>query len=142
MKDITKEYTNGEVTIVWKPKVCIHSEICYKGLPEVFDPNERPWIDAEGADTATIKNRIDKCPSGALSYYMNSEKDKMEQAAKSESVVQTIENGPLMVHGHILIKHHNGEETEKSKTTAFCRCGASGNKPYCDGSHTKSGFKG
>jgi len=142
MKDITKEYTNGEVTIVWKPKVCIHSENCFKGLPEVFDPNNRPWINAEGADTDTIKAQINKCPSGALSYYMNSEKEKVEDTQKIESIVETIENGPLMVYGNLTVKHHNGQETKKSKVTAFCRCGASGNKPYCDGTHAKIDFKG
>jgi len=111
-------------------------------LPEVFDPDEKPWIKAEGADTDTIKAQINECPSGALSYYMNSENDKVEETRKTESIVETIENGPLMVYGNLTVKHHNGEETKKSKVTAFCRCGASGNKPYCDGTHAKIDFKG
>ncbi len=142
MKDITKEYSNGEVTVVWKPKVCIHSEKCFKGLPEVFDPNKKPWINAEGADTDTIKAQINKCPSGALSYYMNDNKDEVEETRKTESIIETIENGPLMVYWNLTVKHHNGEETKKSKVTAFCICGASGNKPYCDGTHAKINFKG
>ncbi len=72
-KDITKHYTNGEVTIVWKPGVCIHSGICAGGLPQVFDPKARPWVNEKGADTATIKAQIDQCPSGALSYFMNAD---------------------------------------------------------------------
>ena len=71
MKDITKEYTNGEITIVWKPAICAHSTICWKGesgLSEVFDPEKRPWIDPEGASSERIMAQIDKCPSGALSY--------------------------------------------------------------------------
>ena len=51
MKDITKKYSNGEVTVVWKPNVCIHSAICFNGLPEVFDPTSRPWIVPEGSTT-------------------------------------------------------------------------------------------
>ncbi len=71
MKDITKKYTNGEVTVVWKPSVCSHSAVCFKGLPQVFDPREKPWVKIEGADTAAIVAQIKKCPSGALSYYLN-----------------------------------------------------------------------
>jgi len=73
MKDITKKYTNGEVTIVWKPNLCIHSAICFKGLSEVFDPKKRPWITPEGSTTEKIIEQVKKCPSGALSYHLNSD---------------------------------------------------------------------
>jgi uncharacterized Fe-S cluster protein YjdI len=63
----THTYTNGEVTVLWKPSVCIHSAICFQGLPAVFDPRARPWIDMTGADTAAIVAQVHKCPSGALS---------------------------------------------------------------------------
>lgn len=66
-----KTYTNGEITIVWKPNVCIHSAICFKGLTGVFDPRRKPWIDMSAADTERIIDQIGKCPSGALSYYRN-----------------------------------------------------------------------
>lgn len=75
MDDITKKYTNGEVTIVWKPAMCRHSTICWKhatGLPEVFNPMERPWIRPENGITQKIVDQVKKCPSGALSFYMNS----------------------------------------------------------------------
>ncbi|TYA84098.1 (4Fe-4S)-binding protein [Seonamhaeicola marinus] len=67
----TKEYSNGEVTVVWKPEICTHSAICAKGLPEVFQPRERPWVKVDAASTEVIVNQVKKCPSGALSYYMN-----------------------------------------------------------------------
>ena len=69
----TKEYSNGEVSIVWQPEKCIHSAICAKGLPEVFKPRERPWITIDAASTETLVNQIKQCPSGALSYYKNKE---------------------------------------------------------------------
>ncbi|TGL58442.1 (4Fe-4S)-binding protein [Leptospira sarikeiensis] len=72
MADITKEYTNGEITVLWKPTVCIHSAICFRGLPSVFHPKEKPWVKIEGAPSEEIKSQIDKCPSGALSYFSNS----------------------------------------------------------------------
>jgi uncharacterized Fe-S cluster protein YjdI len=77
MKDITKKYSNNEVTIVWKPSVCQHTGICFRGLPGVFDPRRRPWIITENATTEQIIDQVKKCPSGALSfYYNNSEEEK------------------------------------------------------------------
>ena len=73
MKDITKKYSNGEVTVVWKPNLCIHSGICFRGLSEVFDPRKRPWITPDQAASDKIVDQIKKCPSGALSYSMNDE---------------------------------------------------------------------
>lgn len=143
MKDITKKYTNGEVTIVWKPSTCIHSTLCWNskmGLPEVFNPKERPWIKPENGATEKIVEHVKKCPSGALSFYYNNEKPQPVETT-AENVVETMPNGPLMVYGNLVVKDTSGNETHKNKVTAFCRCGASNNKPYCDGSHVKIGFK-
>ena len=74
MEDTTKTYTNGEVTIVWKPELCIHSKMCWKGLGEVFDPRKRPWITLEQSTTEKIVGQVDKCPSKALTYYLNKER--------------------------------------------------------------------
>ncbi|MDD4776703.1 MAG: (4Fe-4S)-binding protein [Fermentimonas sp.] len=63
----TKEYTNGEITIVWKPDVCIHSGICVRTLPKVYKPSERPWIQMENATSQEMIDQVAKCPSGALS---------------------------------------------------------------------------
>ncbi len=62
-----KEYSNGEVTIVWQPKLCIHSGICVKALPKVYNTKERPWIKPENAATQELIDQVAKCPSGALS---------------------------------------------------------------------------
>ncbi len=141
MKSKTKEYTNGEITVVWKPGICIHSALCANGLPGVFDPQARPWIKVEGDTTEAIAKQIDKCPSGALSYYYNESK-KGEVVVENETIVEVNPNGPLMVYGNLLIKDSEGNETKKHKVTAFCRCGASSNKPFCDGTHKKIGFEG
>ncbi|WP_312923820.1 (4Fe-4S)-binding protein [Empedobacter brevis] len=61
------EYTNGEVTIIWKPELCQHAGICVKMLPKVYHPNEKPWITAENATSEEIKKQVSQCPSGALS---------------------------------------------------------------------------
>ena len=61
------EYSNGDVTIIWKPDLCQHAKICVKMLPQVYHPTEKPWITAENATDDQIKNQVSKCPSGALS---------------------------------------------------------------------------
>jgi uncharacterized Fe-S cluster protein YjdI len=76
-KEIIKEYSNGELTVVWKPKKCIHSGVCVKMLPQVYNPKEKPWVKVKNATTRELKNQIDNCPSGALSYYFSSEKKKV-----------------------------------------------------------------
>lgn len=63
-----KEYTNGELTVVWKPDLCQHSGNCVRGLSQVFKPGERPWVRVEAASPTEIRETIDTCPSGALSY--------------------------------------------------------------------------
>lgn len=73
---ITKEYTNGEITIVWKPELCIHSGICVKTLPQVYHPKQTPWITIENATTDDLLKQLPTCPSGALSYYMNATKQR------------------------------------------------------------------
>jgi len=71
--EITKTYSNGEVTIVWKSGLCQHSAICFRGLPKVFDLRKRPWIEPQGASTEEIVTQVKKCPSDALSYSLNEE---------------------------------------------------------------------
>ncbi len=141
MKDITKKYSNGEVTVVWKPSECIHSGICFRGLGEVFDPRKRPWVTIEGAATDRIITQVKKCPSGALSYYLNRDSEEPVKV-EAETIVETLQNGPLLVYGNVSVKDSAGNITRKNNVTAFCRCGGSGNKPYCDGSHKRNGFVG
>jgi uncharacterized Fe-S cluster protein YjdI len=66
-KDIVKRYSNGEITVVWQPSLCVHSAICARGLPKVFDPRRRPWVVLDGHATDTIVDQVERCPSGALS---------------------------------------------------------------------------
>lgn len=139
----TFKYPNEDITVLWKPKRCIHSTRCWKGLIEVFDPKEKPWIKMDSATTEKIIEQVKQCPSGALSYHINNE---IPNAIASESVdllkIEATLNGPYLIKTRCLIAHSNGREETKNGTVALCRCGASLNKPYCDGSHKKIGFKG
>ena len=73
--EIKKEYSNGEITIVWQPALCLHSGICVSTLPKVYNPQEHPWIKIENATTQELISQVNLCPSGALSYYLNKEKN-------------------------------------------------------------------
>lgn len=143
-RDLTKKYTNGEITVVWRPGLCIHSTVCWKqatGLPEVFDPRQKPWIRMEGAGSDRIAAQVEQCPSGALSCFYNDKEPEAETIAR-ETRIEVSPNGPLLVYGNITVKDRDGKEMHKSKVTAFCRCGQSKNKPYCDGSHIPAKFEG
>jgi len=139
-KEIEKKYSNDDIMVTWKPSLCIHSKSCWKGLIQVFNPKNKPWINMEGATTERIKRQVSACPSGALSYKMNNEEDKEEMF--TETKVEVMENGPLLIYGTLHVTNSDGSKEQKNKTTAFCRCGASENKPYCDGAHIKLNFKG
>ena len=73
--DIKKEYSNGELTIVWQPGLCKHAGICAKTLPAVYHPKEKPWLTIENATTDELIAQINLCPSGALSYRLNKQKE-------------------------------------------------------------------
>jgi len=138
----TKHYSNDEITVKWQSDRCIHSEKCFHGLKSVFNPNNRPWIAIDAESAKRIADQVDQCPSGALSYEYNLKQKDNTMETNQELIVETMPNGPLMVYSNLTVKHAGSEEVKDSKATAFCRCGASKNKPYCDGGHKKIDFKG
>src|SRR5882672_2268645 len=93
------KYSNNDITVVWRPQRCIHSTLCWKGLLNVFDPRDRPWIRMDGATTEQIIHQVEQCPSGALSYFRNdlapNEPVKKEQDAEGNLVtkVEVTSNG-------------------------------------------------
>ncbi len=146
MSDTVKEYEADGLFVIWEPKKCIHSEICVKTLPEVYKPDEKPWIQAKNAGKEELISQIDRCPSGALTYRLKGERSSESNAeVKSDSAairaLEVIEDGPARVPGPVEVEY-KGEAKFHKRDVFICRCGASGNKPYCDGSHKKNGFSG
>jgi len=70
-REILKKYSNGEISVLWRPQKCQHAGECVKALPQVYRPKEKPWIAAENATTEELIQQIGKCPSGALQYEYN-----------------------------------------------------------------------
>ena len=139
MSERTKKYSNDEITVIWKPDVCIHSTKCWKASLTIFNPKRRPWIDTSAGSSEEIIKIVDNCPSGALSYERN---DKMNEQKEqnSQTTVQVSKGGPYLVKGKFVFVGTNGKEEMKEGSVALCRCGASNNKPFCDGTHRKIGF--
>ena len=134
----TVEYQSGDVTVIWKPALCMHSEKCWRGLPEVFKPGEKPWIQPEDTDEKSLMQQVDQCPSGALSYRY---KGKAPTSGSVDITVEVAKDGPLIIKGDTTVVLPDGSSEKRPKLVALCRCGASDNKPYCDGSHKKMGFR-
>ena len=148
MDETNREYTNGEITVYWKPKECIHATTCFRELRAVFDPGKRPWINMKAASTDEIIKIVDLCPTNALTYKRNLvevAKENMEKKIENESSkpigeVRIMRDGPLVVRGEFKIVDANGKEMNKMKIASFCRCGKSANMPFCDGMHRKIGW--
>lgn len=62
-----KTYPKEDIAVVWEPTLCIHSGICARGLPGVFKPRDKPWIQVENASKQDMIDQVVKCPSKALS---------------------------------------------------------------------------
>jgi uncharacterized Fe-S cluster protein YjdI len=70
------EYSNDDITVIWKPNLCMHSGICVKTLPKVYNPSERKWVKPENATAEELFAQINLCPSKALSYRIKNVKNK------------------------------------------------------------------
>lgn len=139
-KEIVKYYEKNGFRVIWKPAKCIHSEICVKTLPQVYLPDEKPWIRPEAASIHDLKDQITRCPSGALSYD-SKESEKMQESVVDGTEIQVLPGGPLLVKGKIKLTTTDGKMQEAQGNTALCRCGGSQNKPFCDGSHKTLDFE-
>ncbi len=139
----TKHYQNDDITVTWEPAKCIDSAVCFKGLPQVFDPRKKPWISLENEATEAIIKQVKQCPSGAISYTFKKDLNSQGNSNIENNnllKVQVTPAGPLLVYGNFTLENNNEITPVNSKVTALCRCGHSTNKPFCDGSHRKIEF--
>jgi uncharacterized Fe-S cluster protein YjdI/CDGSH-type Zn-finger protein len=144
MDKTDRNYTNGEITVYWQPKKCIHATTCYRELIEVFNPRKRPWVNMEGASTEEIVRVVKLCPTQALTYKYNKEiePEKVPVVPEVMAEARIMEDGPIVLKGDFAIYDIDGKELRHLKITSLCRCGRSDNPPYCDGTHRKVGYTG
>lgn len=140
IKDKRKNYVGKEITIHDNRKICSHAAECVNNLPSVFKFNARPWINPDAADKQQIINTIKKCPSGALGYSIDEVEYKDQERM---SMVTVSKDGPYTITGVIDLIGDNIQFAEgfSKEHYTLCRCGASNNKPFCDGMHITINFK-
>ncbi len=137
MKEKLYEYAGEDVTVSYDLKRCIHAAECVKGLPGVFDPAKKPWVAPDEASAGALTEVILKCPTGALKYTLS---DGATAPVPDGNTVDVVPDGPLYIYGNVEITGADGTVVLKDTRLALCRCGASENKPLCDGRHNKVGF--
>lgn len=156
-----RQYTNGEITVFWRPSKCIHATTCFRELIEVYNPRKRPWVNMKGASTERIIEVTDKCPTQAIFWKYNKDLSEAEKALNqstfageevnpevlheeksrpTQSRLQIMKNGPILIEGEFKVIDSDGNTLKTMIMTSFCRCGNSRNQPFCDGSHRITGF--
>jgi uncharacterized Fe-S cluster protein YjdI len=133
-------YAGDGFEVTYDPGACIHAAECIRGLPEVFDSQARPWIRPERAAANRIAEIVARCPSGALKFVGRAEAAPAPRTGHATVTLKP--DGPLLLSGDIEVRGPDGTVLFAGAKTALCRCGHSGKKPFCDGSHKAAGFKG
>jgi CDGSH-type Zn-finger protein len=137
-KNRRQTYVGKGITIFDNRALCAHAGFCTDELAAVFRHHDNPWIVPDAGETAKVIDVIRKCPSGALSYAV----DGAEAAPPQRPPMVTVtDNGPYAVTGGVELLGVKMGEGASSEHYTLCRCGASKNKPFCDGSHWDAGFK-
>ena len=153
-----RQYTNGDITVFWIPSKCIHATTCFRELIEVFNPGRRPWVNMQGAPTRKIIEVVNKCPTQALVWKYNQDLTEGELKAqrhlgteeetprsistrKEITNIRVMRDGPIVVEGNFTVIGGDDQKLKATTMTSFCRCGASRNMPYCDGTHRKIDFR-
>ena len=135
----TKTFEGKELTVIDSIGICCHAGACVHGAPSTFfrwDGDER-ISEPDNEEKQQIIDTIRQCPSGSLAYMLDG---KLQDEFFSEAEVFVSEDGPLHVRGGVEL-NDDGKPVSSNHYT-LCRCGASQNKPYCDGAHKEAGFKG
>lgn len=137
-RDERRDYVGKSITIHDNRGICAHAGVCTDTLPSVWRMGEKPWIDPDGADVDQIIATIEACPSGALSYTIE---EAEHRDCDNAPGIRLSRNGPYVVTGNVALEDVAFGEGASREHFTLCRCGASKNKPFCDGSHWDAGFE-
>ena len=131
------EYVGQKITIHDNRSICAHAGVCTDNLASVFRMKQQPWIDPDAASVDEVIDVIQKCPSGALSFSIENTESP---AQSSEPAIFIAPNGPYVISGCPDLQGADWREGASKQQYTLCRCGASKNKPFCDGSHWRIEF--
>lgn len=130
MSDHVKTYVSEHIDVSYDKARCLHAAECVKGLPEVFDVKERPWIQPQHAQADKVAEIVERCPTGALTYVRKD--GKADEVAPEKTVITNADGNRIYVKGNLHIETDEGS-IQVTRAT-LCGCGYSGNKPFCDNS--------
>jgi CDGSH-type Zn-finger protein/uncharacterized Fe-S cluster protein YjdI len=135
MTDTGIEIATGKSAMIeFNGQLCIHARRCVLSQPGVFKANvEGPWIDPDAASAEALLYVALNCPSGAIR--VSRADGGPNEANPKVNTISVRENGPLAISAEVVLA---GAPIGTRAT--LCRCGASNNKPYCDGSHAAAAF--
>lgn len=131
-------YEGEDVTVSFNPRLCSHAAECGRLASHIFDPAKKPWVQPDMGTVADVQAVISACPSGALQ--MSTTGGVPETIVADRPMVMMQKDGPYWLTG-VSIETDVSAEGQSAEKYVLCRCGLSGNKPYCDGSHRDAGWK-
>lgn len=131
-----RELGGTGITVHDDRSICVHAGFCGTRLTNI-------WKSVGDTEESTVRlaviNMVEKCPSGALTYRFDGDDAEVEPEYAAQ--IAAIDDGPLWVTGAIPVTTSTGTTLETRARVTLCRCGQSGNKPLCDGSHKEAGFR-
>jgi CDGSH-type Zn-finger protein/uncharacterized Fe-S cluster protein YjdI len=141
MSDEKKVYQfDGEkIDVSWDGRLCIHVQECTRAKGELFKSGRKPWGEPDRGEPEYVAEVVRRCPTGSLTY-RRKDGSAGETAAEANTVT-VANNGPLYVQGDLQVDGAQDDMPGLRYRAAFCRCGDSSNKPFCDNSHEKEGFR-
>jgi CDGSH-type Zn-finger protein len=135
-RDGRRDYAGEQITVHDNRGVCSHAAFCTDRLPAVFRHKESPWIAPDEAAVEEVIEIVEACPSGALSYSIGGVEHRDQE---NPAGVLVVPSGPYAVQGGAELDTEWGDGASREHFN-LCRCGASKNKPFCDGAHWDSKF--
>ena len=139
MSKAKKRFSGKQVDVDWDGRLCIHIAECGRAKGELFVGGRDPWGQPDLVSQQEVIDVVERCPSGALTYTVK-DGTVSERPAPDNTVTLSC-NGPYFLRGEIEIEGAPDDMDGVSFRAALCRCGASNNKPFCDNSHEKAGFR-
>ncbi len=132
------EFPGSEIDVQWDERLCIHIGECGKSSGDLFEGGREPWCVPDRASKAEVREIVERCPSGALTY-----RDKAgdPEKAPAQNTLMVLYNGPYYAHGDLAIEGSPEDMPGVRRRVALCRCGQSKNKPFCDNSHLAARFE-
>ncbi len=129
-------YQGNGIVLTDDKTLCVHAGFCVTEKIEVWDLINKT---ADPQARQEVIQMVRNCPAGRLEYQTPPDDTPVEDLLPK--AIGVVADGPLFIRGKIAIEGANGDDYERRNRVTLCRCGASKNKPFCDGMHAEVGFR-